>query len=230
LLDLTNAIPLAVISASLLGSTHCVGMCGGLALSRSRTPLDQALYHFGRLFGYLTLGLVAGRIGEVLFSERVAVGLSWTASILMGAVFIGLGMQVWSGKTPHFSWVPKRWLSKAYGKGGSFGTGLLSAGLPCGWLQTFVLAAVATQSTVRGGVLLLCFWVGTVPALAILPSIARTAFGQRLRELPRLTAMLLILAGLGSFAVRVYHAPFRVVQTSEASPAQKAAPMEHHCH
>ena len=229
-MDLTNVIPLAVLSASLLGSTHCVGMCGGLALSRSRTTADQLLYHSGRLVGYFVLGLFAGQIGEVLFSERVAVSLSWIASALMGIVFIGLGIQAWKGKTPHISWIPRRWLAQTYGRGGSFSTGVLSAGLPCGWLQTFVLAAVATQSSVRGGLLLFFFWVGTVPALAVLPSLARSAFGQKLRRLPRVTAILLIVAGLGSFAVRIYHAPFRSVQGSEASQGQKPAPLMHHCH
>jgi hypothetical protein len=222
LLDLTNAVPLVVIGASLAGSAHCAGMCGGLALSRSRTTLDQVLYHVGRLIGYLALGVAAGALGAKLFSPDMAVWFSWISAFLLSGVFILLGVRAWRGEASHFSWFPVRWTKRLYGRGGSFGVGLLTAALPCGWLQTFVLAAVATQSPFRGGALLLLFWTGTLPALVALPFVSRSAFGTYVRRMPRLTAVLLVLAGLGSFGMRIYHAPFRIPSSGEA--------VHRHCH
>jgi uncharacterized protein len=185
-------------------------MCGGLALSRSKNKYDAFFYHGGRLVGYLVLGIVAGALGKSLFNPGNLVWLSWISSALIGLTFIALGVQAWKGRSPHFSWFPRRWMSAVYGKGGSFGTGLLTAALPCGWLQTFVLAAVATQAPLRGGVLLFCFWLGTLPALVSMPFISRIAFRPALARAPRLVGMLLVLAGVASFAVRIQHAPYRV--------------------
>jgi sulfite exporter TauE/SafE len=214
LLDLINAVPLAVVGASILGSSHCVGMCGGLALSRSQSISDQLLYHGGRLFGYVALGVGGGALGAKLFSSNMNVWMSWASSILMAAIFLILAVRAWRGKVPHFSWFPGRWLKRLNGRGGSFSMGLLTAGLPCGWLQTFVLTAVATQSAVKGGLLMLLFWLGTLPALAALPLVARSGFAPFAARTPRLTATLLLLAGLVSFGVRIYHAPYQTTAGS----------------
>ena len=58
----------------LLGSLHCIGMCGPIAfmlplnrrnLARQWTQLG--LYHLGRLFAYGLIGLVFGLIGKGLY-------------------------------------------------------------------------------------------------------------------------------------------------------------------
>ena len=62
----------AVISASLLGSMHCVGMCGPLAMwasgageSGSKLAFNSSLYHLGRMLTYALVGLVAGLLGQL---------------------------------------------------------------------------------------------------------------------------------------------------------------------
>ena len=50
----------------LLGSLHCLGMCGGLALSsRRRGPGGFAAYQVARLFGYCCLGAICGGFGSI---------------------------------------------------------------------------------------------------------------------------------------------------------------------
>lgn len=220
MLDLTKIIPLAVLGASILGSTHCIAMCGGLALSRSQTKADLFLYHSGRLVGYVTLGALAGAVGSRIFSPSVAVWMSWVASVLMGAVFFALAYRTWNGKTPHFSILPPSWFARLYRGRGAFGTGLLTAALPCGWLQSFVLSAVATQSALHGGFLLLFFWLGTLPALAALPVLTKKLLVPIAARTPRVAAIFLVIAGIASLGVRAYHAPFVVTPESEAGHSE----------
>lgn len=205
---LFNLVPFAVVISSVVGSPHCVGMCGGFALSRSKTVREQTLYHLGRLLGYGALGALAGAFGEKIFGGAVSVWASRIASGAMAATFLALAVRAWRGQTPHFSVVPKTWLGRAFGKADSFGLGFLTAALPCGWLQTFVLSAVATRSALAGAIFLACFWVGTLPALTALPFLARRTFRSRMNT--RLSAALLIVAGVGSLAIRAHFVPFQL--------------------
>lgn len=207
MLDLTKTIPFAVFGASLLGSTHCIAMCGGLALSRSQTAKDQCLYHLGRLSGYVSLGALAGEFGQRVFSPSMTAAMAWISSALMGFLFLALAIRTWSGKAPHFSIMPTAWFVRLGRKRGSYGTGLLTAALPCGWLQTFVLSAIATQSAWQGAAVLFAFWLGTLPALAGVPILTKRLLGPFALRTPRLAAILLLFAGLLSFGIRVVHLP-----------------------
>ena len=61
---------LAAITLGFLGSFHCVGMCGPIALAlpvhNKPVPLKFALillYNFGRIITYSVFGALAGAIG-----------------------------------------------------------------------------------------------------------------------------------------------------------------------
>ena len=70
----------------LLGSFHCIGMCGPIAFvlpldrsSKSKMIFQTFLYHFGRLLTYSLIGLLFGSIGKGLYlagSMRDGVGLA----------------------------------------------------------------------------------------------------------------------------------------------------------
>ncbi|MEL6106783.1 MAG: sulfite exporter TauE/SafE family protein [Planctomycetota bacterium] len=76
----------AIVLASVLGSTHCVGMCGPLALwasgaldqSRQKVLANTSLYHLGRLFTYAMMGLLAGGIGELVTSAAKQSAFGWS--------------------------------------------------------------------------------------------------------------------------------------------------------
>ena len=77
----------------LLGSLHCVGMCGPIAFM---LPVDRSnsyrkvfqifVYHFGRLLAYSLIGLVFGIVGKSLY----IFGLQQQLSILIGVLMIVL--------------------------------------------------------------------------------------------------------------------------------------------
>ncbi len=182
----------ATLSASLIGSIHCVGMCGPFAIMathrRTDTPENSyaktASYHLGRLTTYLMLGTLAGVAGTVLNGAGQSVGFSHSAARIVGASMVVLGIlrlvsifQVRSQAVSH-SALLQRWtqsilaISKRFQSVSpvqrSFVIGLITTWLPCGWLYLFALAASSTGSVVGADAMMLAFWIGTLPLLSIL--------------------------------------------------------------
>lgn len=192
------------------------------------------MYHLGRLLGYLILGGLAGGLGEKLLNNTATEGiLSWTAALTVGISLILIGFRTWSGNSPHFLKLPSRalqFLFKHAGKN-AFLTGAFSALLPCGWLQNFVLAAVATRNTSSGALLLFFFWLGTLPALTFTPYLVEKLLRPIGQKLPRLSAVLLISAGFLSIGLKT--SPFflqKSAQTKSCHQNLDTHPLQHHHH
>lgn len=198
----TQWIPVAVLTASLLGSGHCVAMCGGLVLATTQNRKSIWSYHLGRLAGYCGLGAIAGFLGEKIFQSAEFSWIPWISTFMMAFIFIYLGIRIWLGKPLHLFKLPKAFFQKIPSSS-SVMIGLFSAFLPCGWLHVFVLGAVGTQSPVLGALNLLFFWLGTLPALTFAPYAARKVFQPVSRRLPKLSAIMLILIGIGSLGMKM---------------------------
>ncbi len=184
----------AILVASLLGSGHCVGMCGPFAVlatgSAAEGPWSRrwgalASYHAGRWVTYLILGALMGGLGSV--ADGLAVGAGWApiAARLVGGLMIVMGFVLivrwWRGKAGVVSHAPwalrwnqmlialrKRWHAKT-ASGAAFSWGLISTWLPCGWLYVFAIAAAGAGSVAWGMVLMTAFWIGTLPLLSLVP-------------------------------------------------------------
>jgi sulfite exporter TauE/SafE len=121
----------------------------------------------------------------------------------------------------------------------SFFAGAASGFLPCGWLYSFVILAITTQSAILGATLLLAFWLGTLPALVGLSygagRLSHIPWAQRLRPVAQrligaafiLLAITLILQkttgvlGSPSFLAS-HHLAELILQSFTDSPAQPA--------
>jgi sulfite exporter TauE/SafE len=180
-------------------------MCGGLVTGLCPDRGQWLRYHAGRLVSYAALGATAGYAGQALLGSETLQFAAWGAAVLMAGAFVAMGVQVWRGKAPHLRLVPAPLVSRAYrlADGAPLILGALSAALPCGWLQSFVVAAAATRSPWTGAALLGAFWLGTLPALAATPWLARTVAKPLFRRAPRAAAILLILAGLGGLGLKI---------------------------
>jgi len=196
-------LPLVVLLSSLAGSAHCGLMCGPLLLASTKNSSQRYLYHFGRLFTYLALGALAGAFGGVLFLETYAPLLALFTALFLSFLFIGSGIQVWTGRNT-FSPLQRmhRWLwqqnfmQTRNENIRSLLIGASSGILPCGWLYSFVLAALATRSLFLGVSLLFFFWLGTLPILNSL-GWGLEKLAKPLREkFPKLIASALIFTGL----------------------------------
>jgi sulfite exporter TauE/SafE len=217
---------LSVAAASLLGSLHCAGMCGGLigfysaqapasAGAASRPWAAHAAYHLTRGAAYTALGALAGQLGAGLDQAAASAGLGRLGALLAGAVLIAWGVLSWprgEGRKPlrlglgpatpgRWQRLEARFVQLARGAQNrpplarAALLGLSAALLPCGWLYAFVVLAAGSGSAANGALLLLAFWSGTVPLLLAL-GVGIQRWTARLRaQLPRLSALLLLLLG-----------------------------------
>lgn len=200
----------------LMGSLHCVGMCGPIALS---LPLggkgtggrlwSSFLYNSGRVITYMVMGAVLGTIGYsfVLIGYQKWLSIGLGLIILMSFFFI----KFFPGKIrvgiaeSFFKQVRKR-VGVLFGKQQWWAIlfiGILNGLLPCGLVYLAIALSLSGSEPLQGAMLMGAFGLGTLPlmwAVSFFGSFMR--FKQRVsmrKVLPVLTVVmgcLLILRGL----------------------------------
>ncbi|WP_346882548.1 sulfite exporter TauE/SafE family protein [uncultured Algibacter sp.] len=209
---------LSAIILGLLGSFHCVGMCGPIVFllpvdrSNSWKKVTQIFsYHFGRLLAYSSIGLIFGFIGNS-FS---IFGLQQQLSIAIGVIMIVLAILP-AHMMRKFSLVKLLYVivQKVKTKLGvtlkkkstnAFLTiGFFNGLLPCGLVYVAVFAAIALGNTFYGSLYLFLFGLGTIPLMTTaiyLGAILSTTVKNRIRKsIPIFIVLfgcLLILRGMG---------------------------------
>ncbi len=212
-----TALLTTVFVASLLGSLHCVGMCGGFVAFYSgadgsggaRRLLSHAAYSGGRLVAYSILGLAAGAIGAALDLAGSLAGFQRIAAVAAGAVMVVWGvfalLQIGGVRVFKHRSSSKisAWLRRGISLVGkrppvvrAATVGLLSGVLPCGWLWAFVVTAAGTGSALGGIAVMAIFWAGTVPILLALGLGAQVLSIPLRRHIPAVTAVILVALGL----------------------------------
>ncbi|MCK8784775.1 sulfite exporter TauE/SafE family protein [Roseomonas sp. NAR14] len=197
------------------GVTHCAGMCAPFVLVQSaglaggpalRRLAGAALlpYHLGRMLGYGLLGALSGGLAGLAAS---ASGLRWPLAFLLalGAATMLLRAAGLSGLPLPVPRLPvarlAAWSRSLHG----LTLGLILSALPCGLLYGALAAAAASGSALAGWLSMLCFALGTAPALsavALLGGAIARRHGQRLR-LVGVAVLVLNAVVLGGLAVRV---------------------------
>lgn len=209
--------PVAALVLGLLGSLHCVGMCGPIALA---LPLDRSsngrisggilLYNSGRAITYAALGALSGLAGSAVQWAAGQQTLSIVAgTIVLLVLFAGFfGKQIEVSKT--FS-RPFNALRSALGKlfkhprpSAQLSIGMLNGLLPCGLVYAGLAGAAATGNGLEGALFMFLFGMGTIPAmfaLSFLGNKISVSFRQKLRKavpvFVGIMAVLLVLRGLG---------------------------------
>lgn len=246
----------AVFLSSLLGSTHCAGMCGaflafavgtpeGAARPPSKLALNSA-YNGGRLLTYLTLGAIAGALGAALDLGGSLVGVQRVAACLAGAVMVGFGtMAVLRHLGVRIARVPLPSLLVRLAKAGherafqlpplarAGAVGLLTTLLPCGWLYAFVVIAAGTASPLWGLLVMATFWLGTLPMMATLGFGVQALAGPLRAKLPLITSLVLVGVGvwtlLGRMALPSIAAPVLTTPMSIEQSIKRASSAEGDC-
>lgn len=202
----------------LLGSFHCLGMCGPIAfalpLSRDN-PLQMALqvvlYHTGRLITYSLIGVLFGLFGRGLYLA----GFQQRLSILVGIVMILLvifpsnHLQKIQITKPLYSFISKvksrlGHFLKRRSLTSFFMIGFLNGFLPCGLVYMAVFGSLASGSPGQGGLYMFMFGVGTVllmTAAAVFGNFVNISFRNKIQKaIPifvMIIGLLFILRGLG---------------------------------
>lgn len=245
---------LTVLIASLVGSLHCVGMCGAFVAFacgtgdqpgiRHKTLLNAA-YNGGRLVTYCILGAIAGVLGHVLDLGGDYIGIQQAAAIFAGLVMVVFGavtlMKIKGIKLPKLPLPNFLVKTVTLGQGLAMAMrpvpraltiGLLTTLLPCGWLYAFALVAAGTGSPVYGALTMAIFWLGTLPYLVAVGAGIQSLTGVLGKHLPTATAVLIVLVGLYSVVNRlgktnaVYAQPPTAALTDDDKPMTRQEAVE----
>lgn len=207
----------SLLLLGLLGTGHCIGMCGPLVIAfpgRASRFRAHLWYHAGRLTTYTLIGCAMGSIGRgigklaqltggdgLLWIARTQVGLSVVAAMFLmafGMARIGLVREPdWLGKAS-VAQLPglgrlARSVSLAPTDGGLLLVGLAMGFLPCGLSYAAFARAVAVTEPGYGAAMTLAFGLGTVPGLLILGTGA-SALARRFRRHSDLLSGILMVA------------------------------------
>ncbi len=191
----------AAALAGLVGSPHCMGMCGGFAVACGSTAGRGAAWHAGRLTTYAALGALAGAFGRVL------PGPGWVAALVSAGLLIWFAGAL-AGLVPEPTVrIPglKTLASRAArGRGAAPGylLGLATGLLPCGLVYAALAIPVASGSARAGALSMVAFGMGTAPALVAMTYGARRMVLRDLR-LRRVLAAGVLLLGLVSVGLRL---------------------------
>ena len=165
----------------LLGSFHCVGMCGPIAMalpfggsSGWRYYTGRLLYNGGRIITYTALGALAGAFGKSL---QMA-GLQQTVSIVSGILILLLLVlpNALKGRAASVLGTDKlmAWVRQKLGHyfqqnslGSLFMVGLLNGLLPCGFVYIALAGAISTPGIEGAMVYMLLFGLGTFPLMFV---------------------------------------------------------------
>jgi uncharacterized protein len=217
---------LLLLGASLLGSAHCVGMCGPYVamctaqfVPRGATAMARLflriLFNLGRIATYGLIGLIVGAFGQIAQAAATRLGVGGIVAMLAGAaaLIFGLSMMGWLRDPARL--VAGAGLGRALTAGrmrlkqappsvAPLLLGALQGWLPCALVYAAASRAAIAGSAGMGALTMVVFGLGTVPAVFALTVLPQAVLGrvraQRLAGvLLTLLGMLLILRGLASF-------------------------------
>jgi sulfite exporter TauE/SafE len=200
----------------LLGSGHCIGMCGGLvaALSLSETGRQggvyfHLLYNFGRITTYTGIGWLVGWLGSAFAYANSLAGL--TRTLLIGSdifvIVLGLGsaglfsflkfnvMQLeFPGPVQKITGTVVK-LKKLPPALAALPLGLIMGFLPCGFLYAMIIAAGQSAGSTSGALMMFFFGLGTLPSLFLFGSMAHWLTAQRRSLMMRWAGIMVALIG-----------------------------------
>jgi len=206
-----------ILLASILGSPHCAGMCGGFvalyAHSARRHHVAHLLYNAGRLTTYLALGIVAAYLGSSLDAFA---GIGRVSAAVVGGALVLYGIALLLGVAPlaelpllkriatPLAPVTQR-IIRSDQPLKPFLIGAVTTLLPCGWLYTFVALALAAADPMTAASIMALFWLGTVPMMLGVGYALRSSLAFGAKRSPRLVGILLILGGALSLYSHLNH-------------------------
>lgn len=221
-----NELPLIFVGG-LLGSSHCIGMCGPLALALGVTGdklssnlRRQLAFSIGRICTYGFFGATAAFAGLLLGN------LSWLSHSIQGVLAVAggtalvlLGLST-AGVLPrlNLSWTSPQPCTAALGLkslltspklAAAFLAGVFTGFIPCGLVYAFLAMAAGSGNVARGWLIMATFGFGTVPLLLItgcggtLISVATRA------RVLQIAAWCVVVTGIISIARGAGHLDFR---------------------
>lgn len=199
----------------LLGSTHCIGMCGGITTAlgmavrsdrRSRQLLLTLLYNLGRLASYAMAGLVVAFIGSL---GRDYLTLGPFLRVLAGVFMVVLGLYIagyWRGlvRIEHLGGHIWKYLQPIGQRllpvttpGRALALGAVWGWLPCGLVYSALVLAMTRDSRWQGALGMVVFGSGTLPVMMLMGvASGRLLRYLQTREVRAAAGLMLVVFGL----------------------------------
>lgn len=228
---------LLVFISGVLGSAHCIGMCGGIAATMSlgagrlrSAVVRQLAWSSGRIVTYCFLGVLISAVGaKLLRAQGQTVWLQSVFAIVAGVLLMLQGLHA-------AGWISFRIRRKAtapcltrsvfaqFFSGGSatgaFVAGLLTGFLPCGLVYSFLALAASSGHVAHGVLIMLAFGLGTIPVMVVTGAGLSLATMNVRRKLIQLAAVSVIVTGMMTTARGITFAI-----NSHTKPATTACPL-----
>ena len=171
-----------IISAFLmgfLGSSHCLGMCGGISATlglHGKSPIFALNYNLGRIITYTLLGLIVGSLVPLISAGKPTGNMIWARRSALIFIFLIALMQI-------FKFNPFKSLEllgiKGFGKirflikkflppkkaSDALILGLFWGFLPCGMIYQALLVGLSLSNPFLSASVMLSFGLGTLPAM-----------------------------------------------------------------
>lgn len=201
-------ILLSALALGLMGSFHCVGMCGPIALS---LPLrgngfapklaSGILYNVGRSLGYGAMGAAFGFIGQgfqMLGFQRwvsIAMGALMIIAILLPAVFRKLSLGKVDVFLGHVRKAIKR-IFKVRSYGSLFLIGVLNSLLPCGLVYLAIAGSIGVGNAFMGFMYMILFGLGTIPMMLAVTFIGNIISGTVRNKINKIIPYVVVFIGI----------------------------------
>lgn len=198
------------LTIGLIGSFHCIGMCGPIVVA---LPLKKhnliskisgaVLYNSGRVITYSILGILFGLLGQGIqmagFQQwtSILLGAAMIISVLFPFVFrekITIGNLFTGFSARLITRLRKLFADRSYFS--LLMIGLLNGLLPCGLVYVAIAGAIGSGTVLNGAIFMMLFGIGTIPLLLI-ATLASDAIGQRVRsKMQRVVPYFVFLLGV----------------------------------
>jgi sulfite exporter TauE/SafE len=211
-------------AAGLLGSTHCVAMCGGIATALGTAQAGRArrsltlLHQLGRIASYGGAGALAGALGAATGQALAVPGWSDLLRLATAVVVVLIGLDIALGSGARLRWLraPERagarlWrriaplaraVQPSHPAARALTLGLLWGWLPCGLVYSVLVAATVTGDAASGATTMISFGLGTAPAMLGL-SYAGARLPTRDGALARVIGAVIVACGLWTAALPI---------------------------
>lgn len=181
-----SSLLLTAALMGVVGSPHCLAMCGAPCLGISRWTPERPLhglllFQTGRVIGYATLGaLAAASMSSLdwLSVQSAAFRPVWTMvhvlAVLLGLLLVWRADQpLWLNQVAQRLWhrvaSPARRQAFEQHPWGAMVLGMAWALLPCGLLYSALLVALFSGGMLQGAMVMICFALGGGLVLTVGP-------------------------------------------------------------
>jgi uncharacterized protein len=198
------------LTIGLIGSFHCIGMCGPIAVALpvgdrslyARTS-GALLYNLGRTLTYGVLGAIFGLLGKGIEMA----GFQQWASIIIGMVMIisvvfpflfrdGINIEkiMFGGAARLIGRLKLLFAKQSFAN--LFFIGLLNGLLPCGLVYVAVAGAINTNDITMGVLYMLIFGLGTTPIMLSVTMLGNVISQSFRKKMNRIIPAFIIFLGI----------------------------------